>query len=295
MSLNQVRTTRSNGFRISSLSLGLAVAASLGGCDVPPETAEDVQAISSGLMAVMENGTIADSPTGPVEMQFSIARPFDSNTTALNVTFRTLDFGSNQATAGTSCTAGVDYIAVAGRALQFPAGVTTITTSVTVCPDSLVEGPQTFATSVVETATNRCDGERCAAIGTITDPVAAAPALPSLRINDVTVNECLKGSCLATFTVSLSAASTSDVSVSAATASDTAQSTIGGCLYGFLRPDFAAVSRALTIPAGATSTTVSVTICGDTIAEPIERFFMNLSNPVNATIADGHGIATIVD
>jgi hypothetical protein len=293
MSLIPVRTARSNGFRISSLA-ALAAAAALAGCDVPPEGGDEVQAISSGLMAVMENGVIADSPSGTVEMVFSIARPFDPTNTPLNVTFRTLDFGANGATAGTSCSAGVDYIAVAGRALTFPANTTTITTTVTVCPDSLAEGPETFAAHVFETATNRCDGERCLAIGTITDP-AGTPALPSLRINNVVASECTKGTCHANFTVTLSAASASDVTVQAITAGDTAQSTIGGCLYGFLHPDFAAVNRQVVIPAGATSATVSVLLCNDVIAEPNERFFMNLSSPVNATIADSHGVATIVD
>jgi len=34
---------------------------------------------------------------------------------------------------------------------------------------------------------------------------------------------------------------------------------------------------------------------GDTAAEPDESFFVNLSNPVNATIIDGQGICTIVN
>jgi hypothetical protein len=293
MSLNPVRTNLTNGFRISSLPIALALLAGVG-CDVPPEGEDGVQAISSGLMAVMENAVVADNPTAQVEMVFSIGRPFDPTNLPLNVTFSTLDFGTNPATAGSACGPGIDYVAVPGRALTFPAGAATITTTVTVCPDSQVEGTETFATRIVETSTGRCDGERCAAIGSITDP-AGTPALPSLRINNVTVNECLKGTCGATFTISLSAPSASDVTVQAATASDSAISTIGGCLYGFLHPDFAAVNRTVTIPAGSTSATVSVPICGDVIAEPVERFFMNLSNPVNATIFDNRGIATIVD
>jgi hypothetical protein len=295
MSLNPVRPNRTNGFRISSLSIGLALMAGGAlGCDVPPEGEDGVQAITSGLMAVMENAAVADNATAPVEMAFSIGRPFDPTNQPLTVTFSTLDFGSNQATAGSACGPGIDYVAVPGRTLTFPAGAATITTTVTVCPDSQIEGTETFATRVVEAATGRCDGERCAAIGSILDP-AGTPALPSLRINNITVNECLKGTCGATFTISLSAPSASDVTVQAATASDTAISTIGGCLYGFLHPDYAAVNRTITIPAGSTSATVSVPICGDVIAEPVERFFMNLSNPVNATIFDNRGVATIVD
>jgi hypothetical protein len=34
---------------------------------------------------------------------------------------------------------------------------------------------------------------------------------------------------------------------------------------------------------------------GDTTAEPNETFFVDLTNPANATIEDGEGLGTIVD
>ena len=40
---------------------------------------------------------------------------------------------------------------------------------------------------------------------------------------------------------------------------------------------------------------VLVTILGDVIDESDETFFLNLSNPTNATIADGTSIVTIMD
>src|SRR5206468_6151057 len=48
------------------------------------------------------------------------------------------------------------------------------------------------------------------------------------------------------------------------------------------------------------SQTVSVTVCGDTAAEPDETFALNLSNPTPSggngmTIADGQGVGTIFD
>ena len=51
----------------------------------------------------------------------------------------------------------------------------------------------------------------------------------------------------------------------------------------------------MTIPAGQTSQSLTVFIKGDTAVEGTETFFLNLSNPVNATIADAQGVATIVD
>lgn len=38
---------------------------------------------------------------------------------------------------------------------------------------------------------------------------------------------------------------------------------------------------------------VPIAVCGDTTNESTERFRVNLSNPVNATIQDGQGLATI--
>ena len=54
--------------------------------------------------------------------------------------------------------------------------------------------------------------------------------------------------------------------------------------------DYTAIaSTLLTFNPGHTSKTVSVTINGDIGFEPDETFFVNLSNPVNATISDNQG------
>lgn len=121
-----------------------------------------------------------------------------------------------------------------------------------------------------------------------------APSLvadPTLSINDVTVNEGDPDPNggdvfnLATFTITLSAPSQQTVSVLASTQSGTATGDV----------DFVAGSITLTIDPGKTSQTVSVFVRGDLIVEGTEQFFLNLSNPVNATIADGQGVGTIVD
>ena len=41
--------------------------------------------------------------------------------------------------------------------------------------------------------------------------------------------------------------------------------------------------------------TATIQINGDTSVEPNETFFVNLSNPTNATIADGQGQGTIIN
>jgi hypothetical protein len=54
-------------------------------------------------------------------------------------------------------------------------------------------------------------------------------------------------------------------------------------------------ATAIKMPAGTTSQTFRVTINGDTTVEPDESFFVNLSNPVGATIADGQATGTITN
>ena len=59
--------------------------------------------------------------------------------------------------------------------------------------------------------------------------------------------------------------------------------------------DYTAVSGVLTIAAGATSGQVVVPVLGDTLDEPNETFFVNLSGAAGATIADAQALGTITD
>ena len=59
--------------------------------------------------------------------------------------------------------------------------------------------------------------------------------------------------------------------------------------------DFGAGTIALNFQPGQTSQLLTVFIIGDTVVEGTEDFFLNLSNPVNATIGDGQGKGTIID
>ncbi|HYO99382.1 MAG TPA: Calx-beta domain-containing protein [Pyrinomonadaceae bacterium] len=110
--------------------------------------------------------------------------------------------------------------------------------------------------------------------------------LPQLTINDVTHAEGDSGTTAYDFTVTLSRAVDVPVSFTVATADDTATAP----------SDYAAVSPTpVTIPAGQTSAPVTVQVNGDGIYEPNEQFFVNLSNPSNATILDGQGTGTITN
>jgi hypothetical protein len=105
----------------------------------------------------------------------------------------------------------------------------------------------------------------------------------ALAVNDFTLSEGDARTTTADITVSLSAPTTETVTVAWATEDGSA--TAGS--------DYEAASGVVTFPAGSTSASVSVTVMGDTEIEPDESFYVNLSDPVNATIEDGQGRAQI--
>ncbi len=109
-------------------------------------------------------------------------------------------------------------------------------------------------------------------------------AQPSLSINDVSITEGNAGTKLLNFTVTLSAASNLTVTANYTTANGTATAP----------SDYTSIaSTLLTFNPGDTSKTIPVTINGDVSFEPDETFFVNLSNPGNATISDNQGRGTI--
>jgi Calx-beta domain/IPTL-CTERM motif len=114
---------------------------------------------------------------------------------------------------------------------------------------------------------------------------ATAPPLPSLSINNVSANEGDSGTTPFAFTVTLSAASASTVTVNYATANVTA--TAG--------TDYVAASGMLSFAPGVTTQPVTVLVNGDTQVEPDETFAVNLTAPVNATLATAQGTGTIVN
>jgi len=112
---------------------------------------------------------------------------------------------------------------------------------------------------------------------------------PSASIGDPTITEGNTGTLNAVFTVTLSAASNQAVTLNYATADGTwGTSATAGI-------DYQTRSGQITIPAGQTSATIAVPVVGDRLAEDSETFSLRLTDPTNAFIADGFGLATIVD
>ncbi len=96
----------------------------------------------------------------------------------------------------------------------------------------------------------------------------------------------------ATFTVTLSRSSVDTILVDFATADDTA---IGGPDAFTPGADYVSTSGRLTFLPGMISQTLTVPIIGDTRDELVETFFVNLSNPFAAVIADNQARGRIID
>jgi hypothetical protein len=218
---------------------------------------DDTSSLSVG------DATVTEGNSGTVDAVFMVTlAPANAQTV-------TVDFATTDDTA----TAPSDYLAGSGT-LTFAPGETTLQVTVTVNGDTEVEPSETFFVNL-SNPTNAviADGQ---AVGAITND-----DLPAVSIDDVTVTE----GGTATFTVSLSQPSPQTVDVEYATAD-------GSAIAG---SDYTQSSGTVTFPPGTVTQSLTVAVLEDTTAEPSEAFFVNLSNPINATTGDGQGQATVVD
>ena len=222
--------------------------------DVPTMSINDVSILEGNAGTKVLNFTVSMSvpPTGPVSANFTTAN-------------------------GTATTADGDYVADAG-VVSFIAGQDTEFITITINGDVRNEANETFLINL-SNISGALMGD-AQGIGTITndDP------LPTLSVNDATVNEGNAGTTVANFTVTLSAVSGQTVTVTAQTASVTAAPP----------SDYTHVSTVLTFTPGQTTKPFPVTVIGETVVEPDEIFHVLLSANSNSTIADGTGVGTIL-
>lgn len=173
---------------------------------------------------------------------------------------------------------GNDYQSAAGT-LTFLPGETTKQITVNAIGDENVEPDENFFINL-SGATNSVIADALG-VGTIRND----DVLPSLSVNDVSITEGDGGSKQLTFTITRSSSNSTATTVQFSTSNGTA--TAGS--------DFNLTQGTITFQGNETTKQVSVPITGDTTAETNETFFLNLSNPVNATIADGQGLGTILN
>jgi len=192
------------------------------------------------------------------------------------------------ASSGSQCTGpvGVDYVGANSFALTFNSSENSKQIPITVCGDTRDEPDETFFVNLFD-----------ASDGTVLQDAQGQATLidddppPSLRINDVTVNEGNAATTNAVFTVTVTGSSEQPINVAYATANRSA--TGGSC--GGAGADYATTSGSLSISGGQASQTLTVPVCGDVAGEPDEQFEVRLSNAGNATIQDGTGRATITN
>lgn len=106
----------------------------------------------------------------------------------------------------------------------------------------------------------------------------------TLSINDTVLKEGNTETTAFNFVISMTSTSTENVSVTYTVAHGTTDST-----------DLGSVTKTATINVGTLSTTISIPVNGDTTVEEDEIFYVNLTNPVGATITDVQGIGTITN
>ncbi len=229
-------------------------------------------------------GTITDNDAEPT-LSVGDVSVTEGNSGTVDATFNvTLSAPSGRAasvfyeTGEGSASGTLDFVTEAFF-LDFAAGETSKTVTVQVIGDVLDEANETFFLRLLD-PTNATLGD-AEGVGTINDDDAE----PTLSVGDVTVTEGNAGTTAATFTVGLSAVSGRDVTVAYATANDSAVAPA----------DYAAASGSLTFVAGETSKTVTVNVNGDVLDEANESFFLNLTGPLHATLADGQAAGTITD
>jgi exo-beta-1,3-glucanase (GH17 family) len=183
------------------------------------------------------------------------------------------------ATADSSAVAPADYAAASGT-LTFAPGQVTRTINVAVKGDLLDEVTEAFKVLLSNPV------NATVAVGQGACTIVDNDPLPSLTISNAAVTEPDGGTVNAVFTVKLSAASGKTVTVKFATADGTAAA---GTDYAGQAP------TALTFSPGQTTKTITIQVNGDTLAEPNETFFVNLSGAANATIADAQGLGMIIN
>jgi len=266
----------------------------------PDETMTLSASVVSGTATATDTGvgTITNDDAAPTltigDATATEGSPLEFALSLSNPSYEAITFNLTAGTPGTA-TPGTDYetatfeystnggttwSAATGNNVTFAAGATDMLVRVDTAPDSTYEPDETMTLSasvVSGTATATDTG-----VGTITNDDAA----PTFSIDNWTVIEGVDSTITFTITKSGDTALSSTVQYSVYPGSATTPSdyTTPGPLSG-----------TLTFAPGDTTQTVTLTIVNDTVMEPTETFTVVLSTPVNASIASGTGIGTILD
>jgi hypothetical protein len=212
--------------------------------------------------------TLAEGNSGTTNFVFTVALSNPSST-VVSATWSTAD--------GTALSPQ-DYASSSGT-VTFTPGLTSTTLTVPVAGDLTTEANETFLVNL--SAPSGATIADAQGQGTITND----DATPTMSINDVTLAEGNSGTTNFVFTVTLANPSSTVVSAAWATADGTALSP----------QDYTSSTGNVTFNAGVTTQSITVPVVGDVAFEGDETFFVNLTAPSGATIADAQGQGTITN
>jgi uncharacterized delta-60 repeat protein len=186
----------------------------------------------------------------------------------------------NYFASGGTATPGSDYTLTPGT-LNFANGETIKTFAVTIVNDDVNERDETLNLFLNTGTGSATLGSPSNAVLTILndDP------LPTISVDDITVTEGDSGTKQAVFTVTRTGLIDRAVTFNASTADSTA----------IAQEDYVPLSGQFQIGPAVTSTSIAVSILGNTITQPDRSFFLNLSAPTNATITRAQAACTIKD
>lgn len=201
-------------------------------------------------------------------------------------------------TADVTATATEDYTPIPAppaNTLVFTPGTTRLTIAVLVRADNLYEGNEAFEVQLSDAV------EGSSTVLTIAKAVGQGLILdddpqPAITIDDRTVTEAAGGA-TAMFTLRLSNPSSQTITVGWTTADATnamGEITPDSAHFG---DDYVSASGTVTFLPGVTEQidAISIQVLDDALDERAEHFLIALANPINATILDGFGNATIGD
>ncbi|MCK9335962.1 MAG: HYR domain-containing protein, partial [Candidatus Cloacimonetes bacterium] len=226
-------------------------------CATTPQSVFVKPTISIGDVTVNETD-------GSATLQVTISGSVDQN----------VDF--SWSTSDGSALAASDYSAVSTGTGSVNAGNTTTTISVDITDDAINEPQESFNVTISGlTNATVCDNT---GIVTIVDDDDV-----EMSISDVSLSEGNSGVTTFSFTVTLNSQSAQTVSANYSTADNTA--TAG--------TDYTAATGIVSFAPGQTTRTIDIDVSGELVYELDETFYVNLSSPTNATIADAQGLGTI--
>jgi Calx-beta domain-containing protein len=254
----------------------------------PRDATPDIGADETTFVAVpgslqFSNATYSGSEAGS-PFTVTVTRTGGSDGT-VGVNYAT---SNGSATGGASCTPGVDYVNTSGT-LTFGNGVTSQTFNVTICNDATDEPDETINYGLSVPTGGATIGTPSTATQTIVDDDASG----TFAVNDVHVTEGNVGIVNATFTLTYTGLDAANASVQYSTANGTAT---GGIDYVGSSGTVTFGGPVASIGGVPTVTrSVSIGVVGGLTKEANETFFLNLSNPINGSIVDGHGVGIIID